>query len=341
MKLFQCPVCGNRLYFENTVCAGCATIVGYSLETDRFEAVGQGGLQYCNNAVQNACNWLIAEDGPAHFCLSCRLNEVIPPIGDPLQHRRWTDVEAAKRRLVYGLWRLGLPVVPRSEAPDGLAFRILVDSAHGGAGSVLMGHENGIITIDASEADPPERESRRVELQEPFRTLLGHMRHESGHYYWERLIQPTDWLAEFRTVFGDEQADYEAALARHYGEGPAADWQARFISAYATMHPWEDWAETWAHYLHMVDAVETARANGFWPAGPDLQAPSPPPRGTSDFETLYSRWVAVLLVMNSMNRSLGHNDFYPFVVSEAAKEKLRFVHRVVTGAVPAQAMAGA
>ena len=326
MQLFDCPKCGNRLYFENSACAQCGSTVGYDLWANRFVCVGgEGGRLYCVNAGQAACNWLVAEGARGGFCLSCSLNEVIPPVDDPLHHRRWVGVEAAKRRLVYGLWRLNLPVVPRSESPAGLAFRILVDSAHGGAGRVSMGHESGTITIDASEADSPERESRRVELQEPFRTLLGHMRHESGHYYWERLVQPTPLLAEYRALFGDESADYEAAKARHYGEGPPGDWQSRFISAYATMHPWEDWAESWAHYLHMVDAVETASASGFWSAILPW-IPGPP-----DFDQLYRRWHDVTLVMNSMNRSLGHSDFYPFVVSEPARAKLAFVHRVVTG----------
>ena len=330
MQLVQCPRCGNRLYFENSLCARCGSVVGYDLAANRFELVGaNGGKLYCANASRGACNWVVPEGSPTTLCLSCRLTEVIPPVDDPRHHRCWVEVEVAKRRLVYSLWRLGLPVAPRAEAADGLAFRILVDREHGGVGKVSMGHENGIITIDATEADTPERESRRVELQEPFRTLLGHMRHESGHYYWDRLIRTTAWLEAFRELFGDERADYAAAMAHHYEQGPPGDWQTRFISAYATMHPWEDWAETWAHYLHMIDAVETASASGFWSPAPWSGA-SAGDGGGGDFDKLYGRWQDVLLVMNSMNRSLGHLDFYPFVVSDAAREKLRFVHRVVT-----------
>jgi hypothetical protein len=324
MQLFQCPTCGNRLYFENSQCARCGAVVGFDLAANCFRLVGGSSAHiYCANAERGACYWVIAADSHGKFCLSCALNEVIPPVDDPVHHRRWVGVEAAKRRLVYGLWQLDLPVVPRAASEDGLAFRILVDSAHGGAGKVLMGHENGTITIDATEADPPERESRRVQLQEPFRTLLGHMRHESGHYYWDRLIRPTPFLAEFRALFSDEHADYAAALERHYAEGAPGNWPEQFISAYATMHPWEDWAETWAHYLHIADAVETASASGFW------SSPVAPAR-TIDFETLYSRWQDAVLVMNSMNRSMGHADFYPFVVSAGARQKLSFVHRVVT-----------
>ena len=328
MQLFQCPHCGNRLYFENSLCARCGSPVGYDLTGNRFQLAGAGDWIYCTNAARDACNWVVPAGSHSGFCLSCRLNEVIPPIGDPVQQRRWVEVEAAKRRLVYELWRLGLPVVPRADSDDGLAFRILVDRAHGGEGDVSMGHEDGIITIDATEADPSERESRRVQLQEAFRTLLGHMRHESGHYYWDRLVLPTPLLGEFRALFGDERPDYAAAMARHYGEGPPADWQANYISAYATMHPWEDWAETWAHYLHMFDAVETASASGFWTPAPRSGASAGDEDGV-DFDRLYGRWQDVLVVMNSMNRSLGHQDFYPFVVSENAREKLRFIHRVV------------
>ena len=328
MLLFHCPNCRNRLYFENSQCGRCGATVGYELGGNRFVCIGED-WQYCANAARGACNWVVPAGAASPFCLSCRLNEVIPPIDDPVQQRRWVEVETAKRRLVYGLWRQSLPVVPRAEAADGLAFRILVDHAHGGAGDVSMGHEAGVITIDASEADSWERESRRVELQEPFRTLLGHMRHESGHYYWDRLVAPTRWLDDFRARFGDERADYAAAMSAYYNGGPPPDWQATHISAYATMHPWEDWAETWAHYLHMVDAVETAAASGFWqPVRADGSAEGAMP--AADFDSVYQRWEAVQLAMNSMNRSLGHNDFYPFVVSDAAREKLRFVHDVVS-----------
>src|SRR6202011_5238904 len=34
------------------------------------------------------------------------------------------------------------------------------------------------------------------------------------------------------------------------------------VTPYASAHPWEDFAETWAHYFHMVDTLETATAFG-------------------------------------------------------------------------------
>lgn len=330
MLHFQCPNCGQRLYFENSQCTHCGAVAGFDLDAVAFRQTGPGhGWRFCANAAEGACNWALPDAAPRAFCLSCRLNEIVPPVGDPVHRRRWADVEGAKRRLVYGLVRLGLPVIPRADAPDGLAFRILVDDRHGGAGEVSMGHEHGVITIDASEADSPERESRRVELGEPIRTMLGHMRHESGHYYWDRLVGPTPWLDGFRALFGDERTDYAEAMRRHYSEGPPGDWQGRFISAYATMHPWEDWAESWAHYLHMVDAVETAAASGF---GPPVAADRSP--AGADFDTLYQRWQDIFLAMNAMNRSLGHHDFYPFVVGEGAREKLAFIHRLVASPAP-------
>ncbi len=102
----------------------------------------------------------------------------------------------------------------------------------------------------------------RVQMHEPYRTLLGHFRHEVGHYYWDRLIAETRWQEGYRNLFGDERASYADALDHHYKNGAPDNWQESSVSAYATMHPWEDWAETWAHYLHMMDAVDTALGFG-------------------------------------------------------------------------------
>ena len=56
---------------------------------------------------------------------------------------------------------------------------------------------------------------------------------------------------------------YAAALQAHYAKGgDVGPWAERHVSAYASAHPWEDWAETWAHYLHMMDAVDTALGFG-------------------------------------------------------------------------------
>lgn len=199
----------------------------------------------------------------------------------------------------------------------------------------VTGHDNGVITLDVLEADDVERERRRQFLDEPYRSLLGHLRHESGHYYWMLLVDRDESIESFRTMFGDERQDYQAALSSHYAEGAPANWAENFVSAYASAHPWEDWAETWAHYLHMVDAVETAEAEGMEPRAAGLLFGAAWPFKKYDvyrqvsFESLIERWVPLSLSMNSLSRSLGHRDFYPFVISAPVRAKLAFVHRVV------------
>jgi hypothetical protein len=251
--------------------------------------------------------------------------------------RRWANVEAAKRRLIYSFLAFGLDVRPKTEIDNGLSFRILVDQEHGGAGNVVMGHESGVITIDATEADAHQREFRREELDEGYRTLLGHMRHESGHYVWELLSQIDGFLPEYRALFGDEREDYQEALKRHYENGAPAGWQANHVSAYATCHSWEDWAETFAHYLHIVDGVETAQAYGLsgqkiaartmgTPVPATTSEPDDPHHNT-DFNPVFESWMGLSILMNSMNRSLGHGDYYPFVLPEPVRGKLEFVHR--------------
>ena len=162
---------------------------------------------------------------------------------------------------------------------------------------MLTGHLNGVVTINVSEADDAERERRRAGLAEPYRTLLGHMRHEVGHYYWKRLVTgDADRLARFRELFGDDRDDYAAALTRHYQSGPPQDWQDRFVSAYASAHAWEDWAETWAHYLHMTDTIEIAATCGvsLRPRRPDepslVRVPSNVATPDGSFDRLLDSW---------------------------------------------------
>jgi hypothetical protein len=220
------------------------------------------------------------------------------------------------------------------ENPDGLAFEFLADPPVEGAGPVLTGHANGVITINVVEADDAERERRRLELHEPYRTLLGHFRHESGHYYWDRLIRDSVHLDGFRERFGDEREDYAAALRRHHDTGPELEWQTRCVTAYASVHPWEDWAETWAHYLHMTDTLETASDCGLALRPRRSTQPASRPQfslGEANkvpFEQIIADWLAVTHVLNNLSRGLGQRDAYPFVLSEPAIEKLRFVHRL-------------
>ena len=169
--------------------------------------------------------------------------------------------------------------------------------------------------------------------------MLGHFRHEVGHYYWDRLIRDDQSRLEvFRSAFGDERADYAEALKRHYDAGPPADWQSQFISAYATTHAWEDWAETWAHYLHMIDTLETAAACGVRLRPPRKgepalrQVPDPVGDDPESFDELMQSWLPLTYMLNNLNRGLGQADAYPFVISDPVVEKLRFVHDTVAGA---------
>jgi hypothetical protein len=266
---------------------------------------------------------------------------MIPDLSQPGHKEAWYRLEVAKRRLLYSLLSLGLPVVGKDDDPaHGLAFEFLADPGPGAAAAapVLTGHQDGVITLNIAEADDAEREKRRLQLHEPYRTVLGHFRHEIGHYYWDRLVKDRDWIAGFRQRFGDERADYGQALDRHYRQGEPPDWPDHFISGYASSHPWEDWAETWAHYLHMIDALETAASCGLVLQPRRSDEPTLNPNVVLDggrppsFDSTVESWFALAYVLNNLNRGFGLQDAYPFVLSPPVIEKLRFVHDVI-GAV--------
>ena len=345
MRVFSCQVCCQRVYFDNVRCERCFAELGYLPDRAQLHALrpvegdtvwvpingGIGRYQRCRNWTDyDVCNWMVPS-GEFGLCRACRLNEVIPDLTRPGNVVLWGRLEAAKRRLVYSLLALGLPLMPKHvDAEKGLAFRFLADPEPGGDTglSTLTGHDGGVITINLTEADPAAREGRRVALHEPYRTLVGHLRHESGHYYWDRLVASNDSaLGEFRERFGDDRANYQEALDRHYREGPVLDWQERFVSAYASVHPWEDWAETWAHYLHLVDTLETAES-----VGVRIGATAAGSRHiglSASFDDMLSDWVPLTGAINELNRSMGEPDLYPFVVSASASDKLRFVHQVL------------
>ena len=262
---------------------------------------------------------------------------MIPNLSRPGNKEPWYKLEVAKRRLVYSLLALGCPVESKLEQPErGLAFEFLADPEAAGAPPVLTGHADGVITLNVAEADEVERERRRLRLHEPYRTLLGHFRHEVGHYYWDRLIKDSPLIDDFRERFGDERQDDAQALQQHHDQGPRAAWQQQFVSAYASVHPWEDWAETWAHYLHMTDTLETAAARGLTlrprrADEPTLKSPPPtlPATCFAAFDRLIDDWFPLTYVLNNLNRGMGFPDGYPFVLSPPAVEKLRFVHEVL------------
>jgi hypothetical protein len=357
MKIFHCGHCDQLVFFENTTCVNCGHTLAYlpdredmsTLEPDgeeRWRSLSPGteGRAYrlCPNySKENVCNWAVPADDPNPYCLSCRVTRVIPDLSRLGVRESWAKLETAKRRLIYSLLCLDLPVASKAEDPErGLAFEFLADPDPNtpGAAPVLTGHDNGVITINVAEADDAERERRRNALKEEYRTLLGHFRHEIGHYYWDRLIQGTDRIEEFRRLFGDEQEDYGEALKRHHQQGPPVDWEKSFVSAYASTHPWEDWAETWAHYLHMTDTLETAVECGLSLRPKRSDEPALKPdiavvgKRPASFDQMIERWFPLTYVLNNLNRGMGLQDLYPFILSTPALDKLRFVHEVVGAA---------
>jgi hypothetical protein len=352
VKVFHCDHCGALVFFENVRCVKCGHALAYLPDLEVIGSLNEagtnlwtsplpraGGRKYrlCANYVEhNVCNWAVPEDDPNPLCRSCRLTRVIPNLSLPGNKAAWAKLETAKRRLVYSLLRLGCPLKNRIEDPEhGLAFEFLADPATPGAPKVTTGHANGVITLNVAEADDAEREKRRVTLHEPYRTLLGHFRHEVGHYYWDRLVLASPHLERFRELFGDEQKNYAQALKEHYDKGAPADWQKRFVSAYAASHPWEDWAESWAHYLHMTDTLEIAAASGLSLRPPRRDEPSlenptvPAGEGAEPFDEVIDDWLSLTYVLNNLNRGLGQADAYPFVLAPPAIEKLAFVHRTI------------
>lgn len=293
-----------------------------------------GRYRLCANYWrEQVCNWAVPNEQRGSLCQSCRLTAIIPDLAVPEFHVGWARLEAAKRRLLFGLNALNLPVIGKDTDPEnGIQFRFLADLE--GEPRILTGHDEGIITLNLAEADDVERERQRVSMHEPYRTLLGHFRHEIGHYYWDRLIHDSPRLSSFRDFFGDERQDYQGALDRHYYDGPPTGWEQRHVSAYASMHPWEDWAETWAHYLHMTDTLETAADCGLAlePARQDEPAmPRQPkkPAREQKFDEIINAWFPLTYVLNSLNRGMGLADAYPFALSPPAIEKLRFVHETI------------
>jgi len=352
MRTFHCDHCGHPIFFENVRCLQCGSALAFlplRLASCAVEPVpGKEGLwrrrkkrgashhlyRMCvNHDEHQACNFAVPESDPNPLCVSCRQTRVLPDLSIPENVRRWYRIEIAKRRLFYTLAKLGLASVnPPNGERDGPIFEFLADTP---GHPVMTGHAAGVITLNIAEADDPERVKRRVALGEPYRTLLGHLRHESGHFYWDRLIADGGRIEEFREMFGDETRDYGESLKQYYASGGAniAGWEAQHVSAYATSHPWEDWAETWAHYLHMIDLLETASSYGThigMPGEDDIDEVSNPfEPGAGDFDSLVEDWIPLTLLLNSLNRSLGHEDAYPFALSAAALEKLRFVHNVI------------
>ena len=348
MKLFKCQHCGQLLYFENNTCERCGHRLGYlpepntlsALEPDgkawRALASPEGPYCFCVNAEHDACNWLVSAASPETYGKACRHNGTVPDLTRPENVLAWRKMELAKHRLFYTLLRLELPLETRRANPEnGLEFDFLADPPAASGPKVMTGHNEGLITIALAEADDAEREKRRTAMGEPYRTLLGHFRHEVGHYYWDRLVRDQGRLDACRAVFGDDREDYGEALRRHYAQGAPADWQNNYVSTYATAHPWEDFAETWAHYLHILDTLEMAGAFGLrvrpkLDKSGDLEADVDfDPYRAGDIRQLIDAWLPLTFALNSLNRCMGQPDLYPFILSPAVITKLGFIHDLV------------
>lgn len=331
MKPFLC-VCGNRVFFENVRCLKCQRELGFvpehgtmaSLEpaddgTYRAHVDPETPRRKCQNyQTEGVCNWLCEPLDENPLCRACQLNRIVPDLSIPENRVKWARIETAKRRLLFTLAELGLPVKPKRLDPErGLAFDFKADTQDS---VVLTGHDDGVVTLKLDEADPVLREQARVSLRERYRSLLGHFRHEVGHYYFDRLVANGPRIDEFRALFGDERQDYGEALKRHYAR-PASDWSADFVSGYAQAHPWEDWAESFAHYLHMVDTLETAETYATSARETRLLSRAEAP--------LVERWLELTVVLNALNRSMGLEDAYPFEIGDGARRKIEFVQSIV------------
>jgi hypothetical protein len=358
--------CGQVVFFDNSVCLRCGSALAFHPEHGRIhsllpaEEAGRWILhddqnsnlkiintyRRCANVDSAAqCNWLVTgtldQNTDVDLCLACATNITIPDLTQAGNAQYWQLCEVAKRRLIAQLLMLGLPVQTRQMDPlHGLGFELL--RWQPGQDVPVTGHKGGVITLDIAEADPAFREQIRQQMREPYRTLLGHFRHESGHYYWERLVLHSDWLPICRSLFGDERQDYVQSLQNHYNAGPPPDWQRHYISSYAASHPWEDWAETWAHYLHMADTLSAA--NQFGIAADELSIQTDPftiedladlPFHTDDNELAttflhrINQWVRLSSVLNVLARSMGQPDSYPFVLTVDSMRKMYLIAAVV------------
>ncbi len=330
MRAFACENCNRLVFFHNTSCLNCGHQLAFDWEERELRtfAPGAAALHRCANLELAGCNARVAGEG--ELCEACLLTRTRPADTDPQGLDAFRGAEAAKRRLLFELGELSLPVESYRERPGGLAFDLLSSASE----QVTTGHADGVITLDLAESDDARREQRRQELGEPYRTLLGHFRHEVGHYYFPILTAHPEARERARELFGDERSDYQAALDRHYEQGPPPDWRAEYVSAYATMHPSEDWAETFAHFLHIHDTLQTAAAHRLRVEGPaEAEIPlGPEPASNEDFAAVIAEWLPLTYALNALNRSMGRDELYPFVLSGPAVDKLRLVADLVRAA---------
>ncbi|MEL6207598.1 MAG: putative zinc-binding metallopeptidase [Pseudomonadota bacterium] len=318
MRLFSCPNCGALVSFHNTQCLTC----GQTLVFDDGAQAFILGLTPCRNRAEIDCNWA-STAGEGGLCRSCDMTEVVPETFHGDNRALWGETELSKRRALAMLARWGW--FGPSDPGPAPSFHLLSEETSAGPRDVVMAHASGVITINVMEADVVERVERRETLGEKLRTMVGHVRHETAHFLFERLAAGPEFLEAFRALMGDERADYSAALQRYYAEGPEDGWEGRFITRYASMHPHEDWAETVTHLLHLTDIIDGAVACR-WPV-PDDADLAYDPYAETDAEEIIRRGVYYGMAVNHINQSVGVGDLYPFVLTDAVREKLAFAHR--------------
>lgn len=312
MHQFSNPVGDGVLFFDNLTTPENVS-VAYDPATRSFVSMAH----FCANRDVIGCNWVAS--APGALCEACTMTALSPDASMPDALENWAQSEAAKRWVLDNLrrWRWFGPNDP-GPSPS---FHMLAE----GTNPVVMGHTTGVVTISVEEANPVLRISRREALDERYRTMIGHMRHEIAHVLWWRLSIFSEFLVEFRTNFGEERTDYGAALDKHYAEGPLDGWEQAFLTPYASAHPHEDWAETTAHLLHLVDITDSFISAGLsLPNGPD---PGWDPYDEPDLKKLTTIATAITIGVNHVNRSMGLPDLYPFVLSDRPRKKLELVHK--------------
>jgi hypothetical protein len=334
MRRFRCA-CGNHLYFHNSRCLQCGGEVGFEPESDQMVRLERGGkyVRCSNGSHYGACNWVTPRSGTER-CRACVLNRLVPNLSTARNLSYWAEMELAKRRVLVTLAHLGLRPQSRAAQHSGVAFDFLEPT---GGAPVLTGHLNGIITMNIREADPIYREHMRQTFGEPQRSLAGHFRHEFGHYYWDRFFgspgSSSQALAGCREIFGDEREDYLHSLKRHYRNGPPSDWRRLHLTAYASAHPWEDWAETWAIYLCIVEGVETAHAFGWRPETSHIECTPPvlsaDMNADGEFMKLLHAWSILAPAMNEIEASLGLAMRHSWFLPPTVLRKLYFVHTTI------------
>lgn len=316
MQVFRCPACRATLYFHNTACT-CGQPVWFDPDAQTMRAEGTD----CANRAEIGCNWLAEAGG---LCRSCAMTETVPDLREPDNLPLWTRAELSKRRMLANLSRWGwLTPGDPGQRP---VFRMLSEQTATGGANVVMGHADGVITINVTEASDTVLAKRQEQFGELYRTMLGHIRHEMAHFLFLRLAEHSGFLRAFRELFGDERADYAAALAAHY-ESPGAPGEEH-VTSYASAHPHEDWAETLAHLLHLVDLTDSAASAGLSLAEARANVPGGgyDAYAEADSEALLTRAVTLSIAVNHVNRALDLPDIYPFVLKKGVREKLAFAH---------------